>query len=311
MRSEAKVATEPNLTDSAYRLKVSYIDAMLQTTPRSIDLPSGKATVLEAGSQSAPTVLLLHGGGLDCASLSWRFLMPTLSGLYNVIAPNWPGYGGTTAFGKPYTIADFGHWLMTLLDHLDVRSASMVGISMGGGAALWSALNRPERVKAIVPVGTYGIANHAPYHLLSYLLTKLPLNSLSYALMRRYPSMLRRAVGAIYADANKVTPEIIGEVQEVLDSAGNGAPFSNFQRGELTPTRLRTSFGFELSRISCPSLFIHGKEDPLVPLQAVEAAVAVMTNASLEVMDTGHWPMREDPDAFNQLVLSFLKDVQT
>ncbi|MFQ6550586.1 alpha/beta fold hydrolase [Aestuariibius sp. 2305UL40-4] len=299
------------MTDAAQRSNVGYTVGMTLTAPRSISVASGKATFLEAGLQNARTVLLFHGGGLDCASLSWRLLMPALSQSYRIIAPNWPGYAGTTAFGRPYTIADIGQWLMTLLDHLEIERASMIGVSMGGGASLWSALNHPERVEAIVPIGTYGIADRAPHHRLSYVLTKLPLNAVSYAVMRRYPSMLRRALEAIFANPEKVTDEIIAEVQDVLGSAGNGAPFTNFQRGEMTSARLRTSFGSELSKVSCPSLFIHGKEDSLVPLKTVEAAIGLMKNASLEVMDAGHWPMREDPETFNELVLAFLRAVRS
>lgn len=197
---------------------------------------------------------------------------------------------------------------MTLFDHLEIERASMIGVSMGGGASLWAALNHPERMEAIVPVGTYGVADRARHHLLTYLLTKLPLNAVLYAVMRRYPSMLRRALEGIFANPEKLTDEIIAEVQDVLEAAGNGAPFSHFQRGEMTSAGLHTSFGSEFSRVSCPSLFIHGKEDALVPLATVEAAVHEMKNASLEVMDAGHWPMREDPDTFNELILAFLRD---
>lgn len=299
------------MTDAAQRSNVVYTRRMTLPSPRSVRVPSGKATFLEAGLQNAQTVLLLHGGGLDCASLSWRFMIPALAPSYRVIAPNWPGYAGTAAFGRPYTISDIGQWLMTLLDHLEVEQASMVGVSMGGGASLWSALHHPERVQAIIPVGTYGIANRAPHHRLSYVLTKLPLNAISYAAMRRYPSMLRRALAAIFAHPDRITDEIVGEVQDLLGSAGNGAPFTHFQRGEMTLARLRTSFGQELSRVACPTMFIHGKQDSLVPLKAVEMAVGSMKNASLEVMDAGHWPMREDPEKFNELVLAFLKHVKT
>ena len=282
---------------------------MAELTPRSVVLGSGDATFLEAGSTNSQTVLLMHGGGLDCASLSWRFLIPELSADYRVVAPNWPGYAGTAPFGRPYTIADIGRWLIAFLDHLEIESASMIGISMGGGAALWTAINHPTRVNYLVPVGTYGVADRAPHHLLSYLLTKLPLNSVSYAVMRRFPNLLRRAVEAIFAKPEKVTPEIIAEVQDVLRAAGRGAPFSNFQRGEMTPTRLRSVFTSELQDVSNRTLFIHGKEDSLVPLKVVELTASSMRNACLEVMDAGHWPMRECPEQFNELVVSFLNGV--
>jgi pimeloyl-ACP methyl ester carboxylesterase len=42
-----------------------------------------------AGDQ---VVVLLHGGGLDNASLSWELLIPELSKDKRVIAPDLPGY---------------------------------------------------------------------------------------------------------------------------------------------------------------------------------------------------------------------------
>ena len=158
-----------------------------------------------------------------------------------------------------------------------------------------------------MPVGTYGLARHAPYHMLSFLLTKLPLNSVSYAMMRRYPKLLRRALAAIFADPNRVTPEILSEVEDVLRITGNGGPFSNFQRGETTVTGLRSVFTSELPGIRHPTMFIHGRKDSLVPLEAVTTAATHMPNARVEIMDTGHWPMRERPKEFNEIVISFLR----
>ena len=43
---------------------------------------------------NGPTVVLLHGGGLDSAQLSWAPLTPHLAPLADVIAPDLPGYGG-------------------------------------------------------------------------------------------------------------------------------------------------------------------------------------------------------------------------
>ncbi|MDX8350417.1 alpha/beta hydrolase [Cognatiyoonia sp. IB215446] len=269
-------------------------------------LSSGPATFLQVGSDHHKTVLLLHGGGLDCASLSWRLLAPELAKHYHVIAPNWPGYAGSAALGRPYTIADIGHWLMRFLDHQKIDNAAMVGISMGGGAALWSAINHPMRVNALIPVGTYGVAPRAPYHLLSFLLTRLPLNAISYAAMRRYPSLLRRAVAGLFADPNKVTPELVAEVSDVLASADNGTPFTHFQRGEMTARRLRSFYREDLHRIAQPTLFIHGAQDALVPLETVQMAAKQMPHAKLEVLDVGHWPMREQPEQFNRLVSTFL-----
>ncbi|MEM9667757.1 MAG: alpha/beta hydrolase [Pseudomonadota bacterium] len=280
---------------------------MTEFTSRSVLLPSGNATFLDAGSEHSVTILLLHGGGLDSAKLSWRLLIPELSRNYRVIAPNWPGYGDTRAFGRPYKIADLGQWLMSLLDHLEIEQSSIIGISMGGGAALWSAINHSERVKALVPVGTFGVADRAPYHTLTFLLTKLPLNSVSFALIRRYPTLLRRSVEALFADPKRVTPELIAEVADVLETVGKGTAFTHFQRGETGARQLSSVFTAGLKGVLQPTLFIHGAKDALVPIKAVKSAANSMKTARLEIMDGGHWPMREQPEQFNELVVSFLR----
>ncbi|MEM9724528.1 MAG: alpha/beta fold hydrolase [Pseudomonadota bacterium] len=273
-----------------------------------VRVPAGDATYLEAGDGHARRVLLLHGGGLDGPALSWRLLIPELAERFHVIAPHWPGHGGSTPFGRPYTIADLGQWLMTLMDQLEIERAALSGVSMGGGAALWAALRRPERVDALIPVASYGVAARAPYHPLSYLLTKLPLNALAFAWMRRRPSALRAAVRALFADPTRVTPDLLSDVAAALEAAGGGAAFTHFQRGEMTPASLRTVFVDELAALAQPTLFIHGVRDALVPLTAAQAAADAAPNARLELLDAGHWPMREAPEAFNALVRAFLDD---
>ncbi len=250
--------------------------------------------------------MLLHGGGIDRATLSWRYLFPALAERRTVVAPNWPGCGGSAPFGRPYTIPDLGRWLMDLMDQLAIEKADMVGVSMGGGAALWTALRHPDRVGRLVPVGTYGIQRHAPYHPFSYLAARLPLNAVSYAVLRKSRRATHRALAAIFADRGKVTDDIVDEVRDVLTDGATASSFTGFQRGEIGPRRLRTVLAPELAKIGQPTLFIHGRADTLVPLGDVEAAAAAMPRAQVRVMEAGHWPMRECPAAFNTIVEGFL-----
>jgi len=47
---------------------------------------------LKAGEGNAP-VLLLHGGGYDSASLSYKHAIGSISRHHQVFVPDWPGYG--------------------------------------------------------------------------------------------------------------------------------------------------------------------------------------------------------------------------
>jgi len=54
-------------------------------------------------------------------------------------------------------------------------------------------------------------------------------------------------------------------------------------------------------------LIIHGDKDSLVPLAAVKLAGKQLKNGRLVVIpDCGHWPGRDAPDEFNQVLLAFL-----
>ncbi|MEM9899649.1 MAG: alpha/beta fold hydrolase [Pseudomonadota bacterium] len=275
------------------------------------DLSTGRATYLQAGPADADDVVLLHGGGFDNATLSWKLLLPALATSYRVTAPNWPGYGGTAPFDRPYTIADIGRWLIDFLEHLRIKRASLVGISMGGGAAIWSAINHPDRVRALVPVCTYSITDRAPHHFLSFVLTRLPLNTIGRHLILSRPSLLRWTVEAIFAEPKKVSSDLLKDVKKALSDDNAASSFTNFQRGEISPFRLQSDFSSEMQSVQHPALFIHGNADPLVPVKAAEKAVGLMQNAQLEVMNAGHWPVRETPEHFNDVVVRFLAEVHS
>ncbi|WP_299328886.1 alpha/beta fold hydrolase [Parasphingopyxis sp.] len=274
--------------------------------PRKTMIAQRQVSYLYSEMPGTVPVLLLHGGGLDRASLSWRCLFPALATQHTVIAPDWPGYGDSAGFKQPYRIADLHGWLIAFMDTLDIDRADMVGISMGGGVALLSALDTPDRVRRLIPVGTYGVQEHTPYHFLSYLMLQLPVNAISYAILRRSRHLTRKAVAAIFADPDRVSDGIVEEVMETLHSGHTAEAFSAFQRAEIGPRRLRTVLTDRLAEAKPPALFIHGAQDALVPLADVRRAARIMPNARLEVLQSGHWPMRECPEAFNALVMEFL-----
>ena len=64
----------------------------------------------------------------------------------------------------------------------------------------------------------------------------------------------------------------------------------------------------DLTRISCPTLIFHGREDP-IPLSASEEAARNIPNARLVVLDdSGHVPYVEAPDALFGAINSFLEE---
>ncbi|MEO1091519.1 MAG: alpha/beta fold hydrolase [Pseudomonadota bacterium] len=273
-----------------------------------LDVAGRRVTFTESGRAELPPVILLHGGGFDQATLSWRDVLPDLAADHHVIAPDFPGYGGSAGFDGPFTVADLGAWLVRFLDALGVSRASVVGVSMGGAVGLWLALREPQRVDRLVPVSAYGLADRVPAQLAAYGFSRLPLARLSYAWMASSRRATRRALEQSFADPSRLTDDLVATVQAIIKRKGSGRAFRQFQAGELQPRRLTTYFLPELPRLQRPTRFVHGGHDHLIPIAAARAAAAAAPDATLDELNTGHLPMHEAPEVFVPLVRRLLTD---
>jgi pimeloyl-ACP methyl ester carboxylesterase len=260
---------------------------------------------------NGPPVMLLHGGGIDSARLSWRCLIGPLSRTHHVVAFDWPGYGGSDA-GTPchHTLEACIALTGQMMDALGMPKASLIGISMGGGAALGFALQFPPRVDRLVLVDPYGIQRKAPFHTLSYGLVKLPwITGLSYAWLRGSRWAVRLSLKYILANPSMPDDEIVEEVFQAVQKPEAGKAFSDFQNDEISPKGLKSVFIDRIPELHMPVLMVHGEKDGLVPLACAREAQRMNPRIRLHVLpDSGHWPQRDWPERFNPVVLDFLTD---
>jgi pimeloyl-ACP methyl ester carboxylesterase len=98
----------------------------------------------DAGSQ-AGTIVLLHPGWGD--SRIWDQVLARLPDRHRVVRYDTRGYGSSPPPAAPFTQVDD---LTAVLDQLTVPRAVLVGHSGGASAAISLALDRPERVSALV-----------------------------------------------------------------------------------------------------------------------------------------------------------------
>ncbi|MBW4048964.1 MAG: alpha/beta hydrolase [Proteobacteria bacterium] len=106
-------------------------------------------------------LFLLHGW-MD-VSASFQFIVDHLSGDWNVIALDWPGFGLSDWLNRTYYFADYLAVLDAVLDRYSPsRGGRLVGHSMGGNIACLYAGIRPHRVEAIMSLEGFGIAPTSP-----------------------------------------------------------------------------------------------------------------------------------------------------
>lgn len=103
---------------------------------------------------SRPVVVLVHGSPGDHGEV--RGLGQLLSARYRVIAPDLPGFGGSTREVPDYSIVSHARYLLQLLDSLGIREAHHLGFSMGGGVVLHMADLAPERTRSLIMLSAIG-----------------------------------------------------------------------------------------------------------------------------------------------------------
>src|SRR5438874_12126641 len=118
---------------------------------RTLNLEGLEIFYREAGPRDDPTVLLLHG--FPSSSHMLRNLIPTLADKYHVVAPDFPGYGETSA----PSVNDFDYsfeGLTTVTDNftekLNLSSYALYLSHMGASVGFRLAVMHPERVTAMI-----------------------------------------------------------------------------------------------------------------------------------------------------------------
>ena len=101
---------------------------------------------------SGPPLVLQHGflGGAG----DWLPLFATFGRHFDVIAPDFPGFAGSSEIEAPDSVAGFADALLGFLDELGIERTSLLGHSMGSMVALQIALDHPERLDRLVLYGS-------------------------------------------------------------------------------------------------------------------------------------------------------------
>lgn len=109
-----------------------------------------------AGADDAPVVIL--GNSLGTSLAMWEPQVAVLSRSFRVITFDQRGHGASPVPPGPYTISDLGEDVVALMDHLGVRRASYVGLSIGGMAGIWLGAKAPERLDTLTLMCTSAYA---------------------------------------------------------------------------------------------------------------------------------------------------------
>lgn len=115
------------------------------------------------GTPDHPSLLFIHG--LGASSSQTTSALTSLSHTW-LIAPDMPGHG--QSLHHDHTLFSFDHFadhIISLMDHLEIDTTDLGGLSMGSGIALNLALRYPERLKKLILLRPSWLHQPRPPHL--------------------------------------------------------------------------------------------------------------------------------------------------
>jgi pimeloyl-ACP methyl ester carboxylesterase len=245
----------------------------------------------DRGTGSA--LVLLHPFPLS--RTTWAGLADALAARRRVITVDARGFGDSPLSG-PFTIADLADDLASLLDRLAVPRATVLGMSMGGYAALAFAARHRERLSALILADTRAAADSAEARAgrataLATLASAGPTGYLSASL----PRLL----------SPQAPPALAAHVRARAETRAASL------RAGIEALRDRPDRSHELAAIACPTLVVCGTDDQVTPASEMQQIAAAIAGARfVPLAGAGHLSHVEAPGAFLTAVTSFADALQ-
>jgi pimeloyl-ACP methyl ester carboxylesterase len=130
-------------------------------------------------------------------------------------------------------------------------------------------------------------------------MVKIPkLLETSWWAMKKSRKVTKASMGNVVLPEN-IDEECVDDIHRQLRRPKSGDAFFRWARLELHLAGSRTNYLDRISELPVTTLFVHGKEDPLVPWGLSKRAATVAPVADLVTVEQcGHWVSRERPEAF-------------
>lgn len=252
-----------------------------------------RLAVRESGDPKGLPVVLLHAFPMSGAM--WEPQLDALKA-FRVLVPDLRGFGGTPLVA-PWFIEHAVGDLLDTLDALAVDKAVLVGLSMGGYVALRAVEKAPARVRALVLCDTRAEADANDNKVKrAAAVDFVRKNGVSPFLG---PFLNDGLAPGTLAGKPRVVAFLRGVAEASSPEALTAALAALAARGDMTAA---------LPGIKVPTAVLVGSQDKNTPLPLAEVLRTRIPGAELHIIpDAGHFSNAENPEAFNERLLSFLE----
>jgi len=253
---------------------------------------------------AGPAVVLVHG--LGGTRQTWRCLIPTLAQTHTVIALDLPGHGDSDPPAGDYSLGAHACAIRDLLLALGQRSATIVGHSLGGGVALQTAYQFPDRIERLMLISSGGLVSEVAPILRA---ATLPGAQTVVAGLAQIPVAVTRRVMAL------LPPFAASPDSDALASALRG--LANAQQRRAFVRTAHTVIDWRGQSVSAnrqlgllrdvPVLVAWGTRDTTIPPHHHQSFAERVPHAVMvEIPGAGHYPHETEPGQLLAAMDTFL-----
>lgn len=252
-----------------------------------------EATFARTVLGSGPGLAVAHGAGSSIAG-TYGPILEGLAAHHTVVGVDYPGSGDTPRSTSPLMLDDLADQLVAAAVAEGLETFALHGYSLGGPVAIRAAARHPERVTALVLSATMAHPDN------QQALTVRVWGKLAATGDRRlvseflFPHALSpQAMEAMPAD----------QLEQVIAYAAADIADGTVEHADLVS---RIDVRDDLAGIRVPTLVISTTVDHMAPPALHRRLAENITGAELAEIPTGHLPMVERPEEWQQLITNFL-----
>jgi len=265
----------------------------------------------EAGDATKPAILLLHG--FPSSSHMYRELMPALAANHHVIAPDYPGFGQSSALDATSFSYSFDHLAEVMESFLEQIGCTRFALFMqdyGSPVGFRIASNQPEWISALIiqnanayveGINMAAFAPLQPFWADWNTQTEKPVRGFLAAETTKF----QYSHGV--RDLSAISPDAWLHDQTLLDRPGNDRIQLSLLHDYQNNVPLYSQWQDYLRTNEPPTLITWGKNDPFFTEAGARAYLKDVPKAELHFFDTGHFALEEDCLEIAELILNFLQ----
>ncbi|WGY72895.1 alpha/beta hydrolase [Burkholderia cepacia] len=227
----------------------------------------------ESGPKDAPVVVFSHGFLMD--GDMFRPNVDALNDAFRCVVWDQRGFGATGPIDRAFSYWDSARDLIALLDHLEIATASLVGMSQGGFVSMRAALLEPARFRALALIATRSDLDDAPV-IASF-------EELKTEWARNGATNVAEHLAGFLLGAGYPASAWIEKWLKIPRDHFEYPVDALTSRDDITP---------RLAEITHASIVVHGMADAAIPLRCGEALAEGLPNSKgmVGVAGAGHTP---------------------